>query len=244
LNREAWATESGLLDSFDYTIEDAWFGPEPDSDYPDVIYLHMRGPAVIDGEIVDEEYKVRFSTGKNWEVIDGGGGVESATGTIKFHERSGMGELVDKVIDLIDEYPDLEAILADRGNPVEAATWEGLSFHFERVEHSYTDRETEEERTYSRLVPTSHLGSGGEKKTPAKKAPAKKPAAKKGSGDAAMKRAVKKFAKDFEEDEFGEFVDAVLDPDEFDQAEEIPADVKEWILDEDEGLWAELYGEE
>lgn len=244
LDKAAWGTDSGLLDAFDFTAEETWFGSNPESDFPDVVYLFMRGPAIIDEEMVDEEYVIRFSTGKNWEVIDSGEGVENATGSIRFQSRSGMGELVTAIVGtktvegLIDKYPALEEALADRGNPTEAATFKGLGFSFERVEHSFKDRDTQEDRTYSRLVPIAFLETKGKGKAKAKG----KTKADAAPSNAAVKRAVKKFAADFEENEFDDFVDAVLDVDEFPQAEEISAEVKEWILDKDEGLWSDLHG--
>jgi hypothetical protein len=251
--KDTWGTESGILDDFDFIAKEAWFGPNPESDYPDRIYLHLRGPAYIGGDLVDEEYEIRYATGDNWEVVAGGASVAHASGAVKFKRMTAAGTLVDRIIALCAEDKALDKALDSRDNPTDAATYVGLAFHFEAVTEKYTDRVTKEERSFTRQLPTAYLpdlSEGGKAKAkPAAKASAK-PAAKAASkGEAlsgpALRRAVKKYAAEYAEDDFTTFVDEVFDVKNFAHAEAIAEDdaIKEWILDETDGCWAEVHGE-
>jgi len=227
-----------LLDDFDFTIKEVWFGPNPESDFPDINYLHMRGPAFQANELVAEEYNIRYSTGKNWEVKGGGSEVESATGALKFHARSGCGEFVAKVIALIAENKALETVLSTRGAPTQADTWKGLTFHMELVTEKMKDRETGEERTFYRQLPTAFISAETAKgKAAAKAAPA---AAKGGAASPALRRAVVRFAKDYGPKEFEDFVADVLNAETFEKADQIGEELKAEILDE-KGIWAEAH---
>lgn len=259
--KDTWGTETGLLDDYDYFVKEAWFGPNPESDYPDRIYLHLRGPAFQGDELVNEEYEIRFATGDNWEVVGGGDAVEHASGAKKFFARVACGELVSRVIDLAKADAALMKAIDLRGDPTEAATWAGLAFHMELIKGSYTRKGETEATTFYRQLPTAYLpdlvaeqtGAKGKGKAKAKAEPEAKPArgkAAKGAevaslSDAALKRAIKKFAAEYGSDDFDTFVTDVLDPKEFEHAEalSVNGEVKEWVLDEKDGCWAEVHGD-
>lgn len=239
IDSSVWGTESGLLDDFDFTAKEAWFGPNPESDFPGINYLHLRGPAYIGGDLVAEEYAIRYSTGKNWEVVGGGAGVESATGALKFHARSGCGEFVARVIKLVAENKALETVLSTRGAPTQADTWKGLTFHMELVTEKMKDRETGEEREFFRQLPVAFTAdTAGAKVTPIRGAA--KGGTKTATASPALRRAIVRFAKDYGAKEYEEFVADVLNPEVFDKAGDITEELKAEILDES-AIWAEAH---
>jgi len=154
LSRDAWATETGLLDNFDFEVEEAWFGEDETSDSNDGrIFLFLVGTAVDEDGEEHEEHRERFSTGKNWEVVEDGAEVENAAGRRKFNRNSGLGRLIDALVGLGDDEAEY---LGGRGNPTEAATFNGLKMHMEsRVVSKWTDDDTGEELSWSLNLPTS-----------------------------------------------------------------------------------------
>jgi len=259
--QDTWGTESGLLDDFDFFIKEAWFGPNPESDYPDRIYLHFRGPAYVADEIQDDEYEIRYSTGENWEVVGGGDAVEHASGAKKFKTRSACGEFIARIVGanglggLAAADPALmKALEATNGLPTEAKTYVGLAFHFELIEGTFEDRVTKEKRTFYRQLPTAYAAALVAEQTKGKGKAASKVEAKPSRGkakaevasigDAALKRAIKKFAAEYADDDFATFVDDVLDPKEFEHADALANndDLREAVLDEDGGIWSEVHG--
>lgn len=174
----AWKTTSGLLDDFDFTIEEAWFGTN--EKFGDSVLLNLRGVAeqMVDGdmEVVDEEHTLLYSVGDGWEVQKGGRSVAHQAGKTTFVNSTNMGRLIDALVSL-DGAVD---VLQERGQPTDADTWEGLKLHIERKQFSYRDRNTREQVSYEVPLPVDFLGviEGEEDEAPAKKAPAKKGAAK------------------------------------------------------------------
>lgn len=262
----SWKTSSGLLDDFDFSIEEAWFGTH--EKFPDTTLLHLRGIAEqeVDGEliVVDDEHTLLYSLGDGWEIANGGREASHSAGKTTFTNNSNMGRLIDAVVALGSE---VLGELADRGQTYEADTWEGLRFHIERKVFSYKDRETQETRTYEVPLPIDYLGafepeeetkpkpkkrgSGarGRGRTKAKAAEETEteeeaeeaPAPKRGRGrkkaNSALFDAVVEFAAEYED--HSSFVEDVFDPDEFDQAEELQADeeLAADVLDEDGKVW-------
>ena len=82
--RETLESASGLLDDYQLTVAEAWFGTDDESEYnQDRIYLFLRGEATVDGEVVEEEYRERYSVGNGWEVVDEGRAIEHGSGKNK-----------------------------------------------------------------------------------------------------------------------------------------------------------------
>lgn len=262
----SWKTTSGLLDDFDFTIEEAWFGVN--ERFGDALLLNLRGIAEQEGEVVDEEHTLLYSTGDGWEAGKGGREAQHGAGRTTFVNNTNIGRLIDAIVALGD---DVIEVLSSRGETYEADTWEGLRFHIERKQFSYRNRETGEQVTYEVPLPTDFLGEAeaGEetpKKAPAKKgttgtrksrakkepesepepeeeAPAKKPRkprAKK--GNAALRSAILFEAGEYEFDDHADFVEWAFDPEQFTQAEDLQADeeLSAEALDEDGNLWQEV----
>lgn len=182
----SWKTTSGLLDDFDFTIEEAWFGTN--EKFGDSVLLNLRGIAeqLVDGEmeVVDEEHTLLYSCGDGWEATKGGREASHQAGKTTFVNSTNMGRMIDALVSLDGAVDALE----ERGQAYEADTWEGLKLHIERKQFSYRDRVTREQVNYEVPLPVGFLEAGeveeeeapkskGKKtpaKTPAKKTPAKK----------------------------------------------------------------------
>jgi hypothetical protein len=256
----SWQTESGLLDKFQIDIEEAWFGK--DEKFGDNLIFNLRGPAIQEGEVVDEEHTLKYSCGDGWEARKGGQEASHKAGKTSFNKSSNMGKLIDSLVGQGDEI--LEE-LQSRGEAYEAATWIGLSLFIEREAFSYTDRNTKETRTYEVPLVTDYLGVvEGEDEKPAKKAPARARKAKSEDAEETPKPRARRTRKkkeeepevdlraelvalagEFDDDDDGHqgFVEAAFDPDEFDHAEALQADeeLSNEVLDMESDLWAEAH---
>lgn len=257
----SWKTGSGLLDDFDFSIEEAWFGTH--EKYGDTVLLNLRGIAEqdVDGniEVVDDEQVLLFSCGDGWEVAKGGTLATHSAGKDTFINNSNMGRLINAVVGLGDEV--LEE-MQGRGETYEADTWVGLKFHIERKQFTFKDRQTGEATTYEVPLPTDFLGTfepEGEEKPKAKptartrgKAKAEpepeadeaeaeeeapKPRRRGKKANTALRDAVIAFASEYED--HADFVEEVFDPEEFDQAEALQGDeeLSADVLDEDGSVW-------
>ena len=243
--KTSWDTESGLLDDYDFVVKETWFGEDEESDNQDGrIFLFLRGEAFEDGELSDDEHRERYSTGKNWEVVEDGEEVENATGKNRFNQNAGVGRLINALV-AID---DVAEALKDKGNAFEAETFNGLNMHMERkIVSRWTDSDTGEELEWALALPTSvELKSkkSKSKKSKGKKGGSGKASRAKGKGTKPSLRSdIIDFAGEFDEDEHDEFVDQVLDDSLFERAEEIQDDdeLHAEVLDADSKLWAKAH---
>lgn len=239
-----WDTESGLLDNFDFEVTEAWFGQNEESDDDERIFLFLRGDATDETGEITEDHEERYSTGKNWEVVNDGDEVENATGKHLFHESGGMGRLITALVGLGD---DVAEMLQERGLPTVAETFNHMTMHMEnRVVSRWSDKENPGEMLEWRLnLPTEVATKAKKKKkASARKAPAKKATSKgaKGGGSK-LRAAVIEFAGEFDEDEHEDFVEQVLDEKVFPKADKIEADeeLHAEVLDSDSKLWAKAH---
>lgn len=237
--RSSWDTESGLLDDFDFVVDEAWFGEDEEADTQDgKIYLFLRGTAIDDEGEVHEEHRERYSTGKNWEVVDDGDEVEKATGRNTFNENAGLGRFINALVALGD---DEAAFLGKRGEAYEAATFAGLELHLERLLVSQWVTDDGNDAVWYLNLPTDltikKAKKGGKGK--AGRSETKK-ASKKSSG---LRAEIVTFAAQFDEKEHDEFVDQVLDSDVFDDAGKIQDDdeLHAEVLDSDSDLWSDAH---
>lgn len=240
---DSWSdpTESGLLDDFDFTVEEAWFGENEESDNNDGrIFLFLRGTAIDDEGEEHEDHVERYSTGKNWEVVDDGAAVENAAGRQKFNQNAGIGRLINAFVALGE---DVLAYLGSRGDTFQAKTYEGLQMHMNGRVVSTWENDDGETVEWRLNLPTSvkvkkAAKKGGKGKASRSASTKSKPKKK---GNASLRAAISEFAAQFDEDEHDEFVTQVLDEDVFDQAEAILDDdeLHAEVLDPDSDLWTE-----
>lgn len=269
MGREAYKTTSGLLDDFDFWIAESWFATDKRFGGGRDPILHLRGQALIDGEVVDEEETLLYGCGQGWKVANGGQAVTHTAGKTNFTDASNIGKFLDALDELGDEPLDT---LGERGSPTDAEVYLGIGLHMERKEFTFKDRKTGETTTYEVALPTAFLGfadseapaaapakpSGAPKKAtgaakkataPAKKAaptasaPAKAPAKKKAATENDLRAAVVEYAAVYEATEHAEFVDAVYDPEYFNRVAELNQDeqLAAEILDPESELWAEAH---
>src|SRR5690606_18954436 len=218
----------------------------------------------LDGEVVDDEKQVFYSLGDGWEPDNDGDAAAHNAGKTQFNSSSNMGKFIAAAV---ETGKDLIAELESRGSEAyEASTWQGLRFLFNRKRFTFKDRHTGEEREYFVELTVEFLGAEdlGKKKRGAKSstdampatrrrkaadtegaeetpAPARRRRSSKSGMDEKLRAAVVEFAAEWEE--HGDFMNAVLDPDEFDQADALQDPANEEllndILDEAGSIWTE-----
>lgn len=244
----SWETESGLLDDYDFVVEEAWFGLDEEANDDERVFLFLRGTAV-DGEGEEyDEHRERYSTGKNWEVVEDGAEVENATGKNRFNQNAGLGRLINALVALGE---DEAAFLQSRGQAYEAATFDGLKMHMEGRVVSKWKNDDGEEVEWRLNLPTELTiakpkskgkkgGKGKASRSGTKKSEGKAKAKPKASG---LRAEIATFAGQFGEDEHDEFVDQVLDSDVFDNADKITDDdeLHAEVLDPESDLWVDAH---
>jgi len=239
--KSSWETDSGLLDDFDFEVDEAWFGEDEESDNNDgKIFLMLRGTAVDDAGEEHEEHRERYSTGKNWEVVDDGAEAENATGRNVFNRNAGIGRLINALVALGD---DEAAFLQKRGQAYEAATFEGLVMHLESMEVSRWKTDDGEEVVWNLNLPIELTLPKKKSSKKGGKGKASRSGTKKAKKPSGLQTEVAEFAGQFKEDEHDEFVSQVLDDDVFDNADKIMDDdeLHAEVLDPDSELWAKAH---
>ena len=261
---KSFETTSGLLEEYEMTISECWFGKDPNYQEGKATIFVIRGEAELDGEVLDDEKQVFYSLGDGWEPDNDGDAATHNAGKTQFNSSSNMGKFIAAAV---ETGKDLIAELESRGSEAyEASTWQGLRFLFNRKRFTFKDRNTGEEREYFVELPVEFLGAedSGKKKRAARSSTTAKPATRrrkaadteeveeapaparrrrssKSGVDEKLRAAVVEFAAEWEE--HGDFMNAVLDPDEFDQADALQDPANEEllndILDEAGSIWTE-----
>lgn len=142
---------------YDATITDAYFSFPPNYKGGEVLVLVLE--LMTDA---GEERQQFFTLGSNWEPVENGARISPINPRRqRIDEKSGLGNLVATAA---AQPGALDALKKAAGgeNPVwkSAAIWKGLTFGFAQRELTYTDRQTQEERKYSRLDVTAFLPGG------------------------------------------------------------------------------------
>jgi hypothetical protein len=239
--KSSWDTETGLLDDYDFDVEEAWFGEDEEADSNDGrIFLFLRGTATDDEGEEHEEHRERYSTGKNWEAVEDGAEVENATGKHRFNQNAGLGRLINALVGLGED----EAVfLSKRGQAYEASTFDGLNMHMEAKVVSTWTNDDGEEVSWTLTLPTALTMPKKKKAKKGGKGKASRSAAKKPTKVSGLQAEITEFASQFNADEHDEFVDQVLDEDVFDNANKIMDDdeLHAEVLDPDSDLWAKAH---
>jgi len=142
---------------YDATITDAYFSFPSNYKSGEVLVLVLE--LMTDA---GEERQQFFTLGSNWEPVENGARISPINPRRqRIDEKSGLGNLVATAA---AQPGALDALKKAAGgeNPVwrSAAIWKGLTFGFAQRELTYTDRQTQEERKYSRLDVTAFLPGG------------------------------------------------------------------------------------
>lgn len=194
----AWddAVGGGLLDTYVGKVVSSEFGI--DEEYRDDTIRGMWDIELVEqedpdielepGDVVSEAYNV--GNDSTWEVLDDGKSVGRVDGKrSKYNNSSGWGRLIaaatkgahfgDDDKTRMEGADKLLEVLRERGNPFEAAIWEGLTFRYERLDFSFYNKEEKEDVEYQRVYPVEFLGVAGESKGSGKKGGSKKGSSKK-----------------------------------------------------------------
>lgn len=122
---DPWATTSGLIDDVTVTITDAYFTFDPQYNDGQTLLLKVQG--TTDDE-ENPEFDQFFPCGNGWETTDKGKSASREDGKKKgFNKNSGYGMFFTRAINA-----GAGEVLRDRGTPMEADVWKGLTFHFKR----------------------------------------------------------------------------------------------------------------
>lgn len=152
---ESWETETGLLDSYDGTIQRAWFATDARYNDGNSIMLHWE-IATNDPDVTETVEK--FPVGGGWDSPDGGATVVNEKGKQKFNKASIYGKIVERVQAPDGSLHDAFPVVKSRGRAQQASVWEGLTFHFEREEFDYGG----EIGKRSRTMPVAFLGENAQ----------------------------------------------------------------------------------
>jgi len=202
----SWDTSTGLLESFQLEVQEAWFGTNDKYNQGNTLLLNLKGPASVDGDVVDPEHHLMLSCGDKWKAAQGGAAAVNTTGSESFNNQSAVGKLIDGIKDL---GADAIAVMRTRGESFEADTWNNVVIDFERVKTgTFKDRNTGEEREVFNYLPRS-LAEGGTAPSAAPSAETASANGPTGMAPAALRAILKVEAA--KHDSNDDFLGAVLD---------------------------------
>ena len=146
---EGWGVveSTGLPDNIDIIITEAKFGYDASYKKGQVLLFMLTG----DSPGRDEPLEQWYSTGSGWDTEDGGESAVHPDNPDGFQAGSPYGLFIVAAIQT-----GIDKVLAERGLPHQAEVWNGLAFHFERVDHDYGDPIGVKKF----LLPTEFLGEG------------------------------------------------------------------------------------
>lgn len=223
----SWETETGLLDDFDHTVTEAWYGTDDGYMNGTRLLLNLRGPASENGEVVDPEYKLMFSCGDGWEAINGGAGAEHVGGKTKFNANSAIGRVINA---LKSNTPEVFDALQKKGDALESQVWENLNLHWKRMKVSEFKNADGELVEVVMPIPVKAVGAVGTVGSKKERSTRRERPARRKEGNVIDE--ITEFAKDF--DDFDEFLDAVFD--KFPQAD-TDDDLYDAVTDENGAIW-------
>ena len=141
---DLWSLESGLRDDVVISIATAYFATTSDSNYPNILRLHLVG-----FDETGEPFTLKMSVGSDWSSVDGGRTISHPTKN-RINKNSIYGHFIEASLQI----PQLANVLRSRGNPLSAEVWQGLIIHCQAKEIKF-GRDIEA-REY--LMPTEFMG--------------------------------------------------------------------------------------
>ncbi|HEY8531230.1 MAG TPA: hypothetical protein VIL08_03180 [Limnochorda sp.] len=227
--------ESGLPDDFDFQIDRAEFGYDPeykDAQGGNPLLLIWHGHSLTPG--VEVSRPILWSTGTGWVSRDGGRTAVHERGKKNFVTTSVVGQLIRRCAFIPGAEEWAKVVNARKAKWTEARLWDGMRFHLKRETLAFGPSLEERER----LMPTAFLGVVGQIEAPA---PGPAPAAGSeqtaaGGGGAALKARLVKLAKECAT--FDEFQKKATDIQELYNDEALLTDV---LDDSDKGFYARFH---
>lgn len=220
-SEDLWATESGLLDDVDVTIEKAYFATDARYNQGFTLLMHWEGTTNSEDNPTFHEM---IPCGDGWQSLDGGKTATHPKGKKRFVSSSVYGRIIDRCI---NEFK-IGDILRKRGTPTEAKVWVGLRFHMKREKLEFGSGLEARER----LMPVKFLGVA--EQAPATKGETQEQTEAK-VHQLALYAKVKALAK--QEKSFEKFVEKAMEIEGVADDSELVAR----IIDEENGVWAEVH---
>lgn len=154
---DPWALSSGLpLDGATVTVASMEFGYRQNIAAQTVFACFGFRPD--EGEDAEQ----CFSVGKGWEPGGKGASLVRSNGRRgNINDQTGYGKFIAAALKL----PGVrEELIARKGDPTVAATWNGMRFVLGTVRETTTNPTTNQQKEVSRIIPVEFLGTGdGEK---------------------------------------------------------------------------------
>lgn len=167
---DPWSTGTGMADDFDGYIAEPFFGT--DEQYNAEAVLFCANLVAADGTPIT---MLKYSVGAGWVPSDDGATLSHPQKT-KINESSRFGFFIDRIAQPTNikapKHADVESpkgagnglglgpILKQRGNPLEAKSFDGLGFHWNlhSMKTMGTDAATGARIVKQTLLPTAYLG--------------------------------------------------------------------------------------
>ena len=147
---------SGLLDDYDYTIENAWFSTDAAYQNGTAMLLFLEGTAVDSEGEIHGDHQERYSVGADWSTFDGGKSVQSDKGSRFINKSSLYGRFITSCIDVCGIEEVLDKRTTDNG--LTASMWIGMKFHMQETEISFGKKLD----PVTRCMPVKFLGIEGQ----------------------------------------------------------------------------------
>lgn len=135
--QDPFKLDTGLLDNEDITVLKAWY--EHDPEYQSGDPLVLKWECEVEGDDYDEPVEIMFSCGDAYTTNDGGATAERVDGNTakNFNMNSSVGIMVTSLLEHGAE-DDMRAKYASDGWTLkDAAIYEGMMMHVERMDHDY-----------------------------------------------------------------------------------------------------------
>jgi len=188
---DAYELSSGLIDDFDGTITEAYFGTDAAYNDGDTVLLILE----ISTDDPDRpSITEKLSTGTGWVIENQGANLVSENGKPrKFNKNSRVGLVLAAALQA-----GAGDIMRSKGSPMDAATWTGLGFHWDRKSIEGFNGEKKDV-----LLPTAVLGDSATTSSA--------PVVASGGVDAGTRAKLTVLAK--KSDSYDAFVEAALEMD-------------------------------
>jgi len=148
---DPWELGTGLPDKLTVRIDNPHFGFDAQLADGTRCAFFLEG-TVTAGTEDGGEFSQWYTLGEGWEPASKGTRLvrEDGKRSTKINNQSNYGRLV-RSLTTAAEAQGLTDVLRKRGNPFETRLWDGLELYLEREEYEFTDMQTKEKRSGSRL---------------------------------------------------------------------------------------------
>ena len=148
---------SGGLAGFEFTVEDAYFAPDPaytEKAGVEVLFLHWVGTSDADGhEMMSADgFHPKFSVGPDWQTLDGGKTIQHPRGNAKVGKS--YGRMLKIAAEATKELEGTPEDFLEHGDFRDARIWIGTRWYMDEVERDFGGQIGKR----SELMPVKFLG--------------------------------------------------------------------------------------